>query len=201
MSEQLSLPGFGNPPPPPAKKPKIKGELEPYSLFFSIFPTPEDASALAQRAGALLEAHGLTSQPLLPHRLHVTLHDLGNYQELPQDTVDAAVRAGDSLAGDAFEVEFDCALSYPSSGTYVLSGGEGARKLTAFREELGEAMQSQGLRPKPSFTPHMTVAYDKHVIAEHAIASVRWVACEFVLIRSHRGKGIYDLLGRWALQL
>lgn len=104
------------------------------------------------------------------------------------------------MVGDAFDVVFDRALCYPSAGTYVLSGREGVRQLTAFREELGEAMYSQGLRVKRTFSPHMTLTYDKHVVAEHAIEPVRWRAHEFVLIRSHVGKGIYDVLGRWALR-
>jgi len=136
---------------------------------------------------------------LLPHRLHVTCHDLGNYAQVPQDLVDAAIRAGDALSFDAFDVVFDCALSYPSSGTYVLSGRDGTRQLTAFREVLGEAMRGEGLRVSRSFTPHMTLAYDRHVVAEHAIEPVRWRAREFVLIRSHVGQGQYDTLGRWLL--
>ncbi|OGA82808.1 MAG: 2'-5' RNA ligase [Burkholderiales bacterium GWA2_64_37] len=180
-------------------KAKIRGELEPYSLFFSIFPPPDDAVEIFSFASSLLKAQGLTGKPLLPHRLHVTLHDLGNFAELPLDIVERAVRAGNALAGDAFEVVFDHALSYPSSGTYVLSGDEGARQVTAFREELGEAMKSHGLRVKRSFTPHMTLVYDKRVVAEHAVEPVNWAAHEFVLIRSHRGKGIYDVLSRWSL--
>jgi RNA 2',3'-cyclic 3'-phosphodiesterase len=207
MSEQFSFPGFGDlPGPVPANKAKDKASakasdaLDAYSLFFSLFPTPSDAVEITRFASALLQAKGLTGKPLLPHRLHVTLHDLGNFAELPQDLVDSALKAGGALASDAFDVAFDRALSYPSSGTYVLSGGEGARELTAFRQELGEAMASQGLRVKRNFTPHMTLVYDRHAVAEHAVEPVRWTASEFVLIKSHRGKGIYDLLGRWPLK-
>jgi 2'-5' RNA ligase len=81
----------------------------------------------------------------------------------------------------------------------VLSGTDGTRQLTAFREELGEALRGQGLRVRRGFTPHMTMTYDRHVVAEHVIEPIRWRAREFVLIRSHVGKGIYDVLGRWPL--
>lgn len=201
MAEQFSL--FGDPvPKTPTSTPQSKGAKggrEPYSLFFSLFPAPEDAVEIAGINGALLRAQGLTGKALLPHRLHVTCRDLGNFTELPQDLVDAAIRAGDSLAFDAFDVMFDRALSYPSAGTYVLTGTDGTRQLTAFREELGEAIRGQGLRVSRSFTPHMTLAYDRRVVAEHAIEPVRWRAREFVLIRSHVGQGIYDVLGRWRL--
>jgi 2'-5' RNA ligase len=198
MAEQFSL--FGDPVPKmPVSPPKSTGGREPYSLFFSLFPASADALKIVGIIGVLLRARGLTGKALLPHRLHVTCHDLGNFTELPQDLVDAAIDAGDSLAFDAFEVVFDRAMSYPSAGTYVLSGTDGTRQLTAFREELGEAMWGRGLRASRSFTPHMTLAYDRHVVAEHAIEPVRWRALEFVLIRSHVGKGIYDVLGRWPL--
>lgn len=198
MAEQFSL--FGDPVPKALVKTHgVKAGRDPYSLFFSIFPAPGEAVEIARRGAALLEAQGLSGKPLLPHRLHVTCHDLGNYAHVPQDLVDAAIRAGDALSFDAFDVVLDCALSYPSSGTYVLSGREGTRQLTAFREALGEAMRGEGLRVSRSFTPHMTLAYDRHVVAEHAIEPVRWRAQEFVLIRSHVGQGQYDTLGRWPL--
>jgi 2'-5' RNA ligase len=198
MTEQFSL--FGDPvPKTPVGAPKSKVGREPYSLFFSIFPQPESALEIAASIGVLLRAQRLTGKALLPHRLHVTCHDLGNFTELPQDLVDAAVRAGNSLAFDAFDVMFDRALSYPSAGTYVLSGTDGTRQLTAFREELGEALRGQGLRVRRGFTPHMTMTYDRHVVAEHVIEPIRWRAREFVLIRSHVGEGIYDVLGRWPL--
>ena len=199
MGEQFSL--FGDSEPrTPVRTPRPKGGgPDAYSLFFSLFPTTQDAVAIAKMGGVLLRMQGFTSEPLKPHRLHVTCHDLGNYTEIPQDLIDAAIRAGDALAFDEFDVVFDTAMSYPSSGTYVLSGREGVRDLTAFREELGEAMRSQGLRATRSFTPHMTLTYDKHFVPEHPITPVRWRAPEFVLIRSHVGKGIYDVLGRWPL--
>jgi RNA 2',3'-cyclic 3'-phosphodiesterase len=143
MSEQFSFPGFGDlPAPMPATKAKDKAiakassALDAYSLFFSIFPSPNDAVEITRFASALLQAKGLTDKPLLPHRLHVTLHDLGNFAEVPLDLVDSALKAGSALASDGFEVAFDRALSYPSSGTF----------------------------------------------------------------KGHRGKGIYDLLGRWPLK-
>lgn len=198
MAEQFSL--FGDPVPKVlVATPKAKGGRDPYSLFFSLFPAQQEAADIAGRAAALLAAQGLGAKPLLAHRLHVTCHDLGNHAQVPQDLVDAAIRAGDALSFDAFDVVFDHALSYPSSGTYVLSGREGTRQLTAFREVLGEALRSEGLRVSRSFTPHMTLAYDRHVVAEHAIEPVIWRAREFVLIRSHVGQGQYDTLGRWSL--
>jgi 2'-5' RNA ligase len=91
-------------------------------------------------------------------------------------------------------------MSFPSSGTYVLCGGAGTAQLAAFRQSLGLAMGDAGLPVKRSFTPHMTVLYDRHPIAEHAIEPITWTAKEFVLINSHVGKGVHEVLGRWSLR-
>lgn len=200
MAEQLSFPGFGDLPQAPiANKTKsaAKGERLPYALKFSIFPSPAEAQEIVRLTGPMLQALGLTGKPLMPHRLHVTVHKLGEYAEVPEDLIAAAMRAGDALAFDAFEVAFDCAMSFPSAGTCVLSGHEGTRQLTAFYEELGESMRSQGLRAGRSFAPSMALVYDKHFVAEHSIVPVCWMAREFVLIKSHIGTGKYDLLGSW----
>ncbi|MES2950056.1 MAG: 2'-5' RNA ligase family protein [Pseudomonadota bacterium] len=205
MAEQLSFPGFGEPPRQASAadkpKPAAKGGRPKYALKFSIFPAPADALEIVRLTGDVLQAQGLTGKPLRSHRLHVTVHNLGEYEEVPQDLVAAAMKAGDALAFEAFEVGFDCAMSFPRSGTYVLSGHEGTRQLTAFYEELGESLRSQGLRVTRSFTPSMALVYDKHFVAEHSIVPVRWKARGFVLIRSHIGTGKYDLLGSWPVQL
>ena len=203
MFEQSTLPGFEGVPPVPA--PSAKATVKPprgrapYNLFFSIFPDAEAAHAIAIQAAHLGRTHGLASQPLLAHRLHVTLHDLGGYAELPPDMVKTARAAGDAVAAHAFDVVFDRAMSFPSSGTYVLCGGAGTAQLAVFRLSLGQAMGDAGLPVKRSFTPHMTVLYDRHPIAEHAIEPISWTAKEFVLINSHVGKGVHEVLGRWSL--
>jgi len=73
MAEQFSL--FGDPEPKTlVKTAGAKAGRDPYSLFFSLFPAPDEAVEIAGRATALLKAQGLSGKPLLPHRLHVTCH-------------------------------------------------------------------------------------------------------------------------------
>ena len=120
---------------------------------------------------------------------------------MPQDLIDAATRAGDSLVSSPFEVTFDRAMSFPSSGTYVLCGGQGTAQLKGFQKTLREAMERHGVRAKRGFTPHMTLMYDRARVAEHPVEPVAWWAAAFVLIRSHVGQGIYDELGRWTLSV
>jgi len=207
MSVQFSLPGFEEeavavePSPAATVRPHSAGGRAPYSLFFAIFPPTEEARSIARQGTHWAREQGLTSKPLSAHRLHVTLHDLGNYSVVPNHLVNTALQAGYALTEPLFKVVFDRALSFPSSGTYVLCGGAGTEALAAFRQRLGEAMGQVGLPVKRSFTPHMTVAYDRCTVAEHAVEPVSWIAQEFVLIKSYVGQGVHEVLGRWALHV
>ena len=204
MSNQASFPGFDDvlqsPPPKDKGSPKPPSGKLPFSVFFSIFLPSAFAKPIATQVASFGRAHGLVGKPLLPHRLHITLHDLGNFAEVPADLVKLALAAGNAVTAVAFDVTFNHAMSFPSSGTYVVCGdADGTAALVAFRESLGVAMAEVGLKVKKSFTPHMTVAYDRTRIARHDIDPIIWTAGEFMLIKSHVGKGIYDELGRWPL--
>lgn len=180
---------------------RTKKQKLPFNIYFSIFVPPEFAKAIAAQVAVFGPAHGLVGKPLMPHRLHVTLHDLGNVEEVPPELLKLALAAGDAVSASAFDVSYDQAMRFPSSGTYVLTGDPaGTAQLVAFRENLGAAMQSVGLKVRKSYSPHMTVAYDRGSIGKHAIEPLAWTALEFMLIKSHVGKGIYDVLGRWPLR-
>jgi 2'-5' RNA ligase len=172
----------------------------PFTLFFAVFPQAQAASAIALHAATLAREQGLVGKRLPAHRLHVTLHELGGYVELPTELVEVARQAGDAVQAPVFDVVFDRAMSFPGSGDYVLRGGEGNAQLVAFRESLGVALVNVGLPVKRSFTPHMTVLYDHQTIAEHTIEPVHWTAKEFVLIKSHVGLSKHEPLGRWPLR-
>jgi len=204
MHEQFTLPGFEDAPPDPRPSakatPKPRRGRAPYTLLFFIFPEAEAARFIANQGAYLGRVHGLFGKPLLAHRLHVTLHYLGGYAELPPYMVKTALAAGDAVVAHAFDVVFDHAMSFPSSGAYVLRGGAGTAQLAAFRQSLGLAIGQAGLLVKRSFTPHMTVLYDPHPVAEHTIGPIAWTAKEFALVNSHVGKGVHEVLGRWSLR-
>lgn len=80
MPEQLLLPGI-DPAPPPLRRARRTAppkERLPRSLFFAIFPRPEDAASIAVLAARLKGRHALKGKLTEAHRLHVTLHHLGN---------------------------------------------------------------------------------------------------------------------------
>jgi 2'-5' RNA ligase len=51
-----------------------------------------------------------------------------------------------------------------------------------------------------SFTPHMTLAYDRHHIEKRLLEKkIRWTVREFFLVHSLLGKTQHEELGKWPL--
>lgn len=201
MSEQFLLPGI-DPPPRPLPRPRSKvrrKEPLPHSLFFALLPGTQDAASIAALGDHMNSQHALKGTLVEAHRLHVTLFDLGGYAQVPADKVAQASNAAASVAVPAFDVVFEKAMSY-AKGALVLSADdeENVSALRAFRQRLGEALADAGLKPSRSFTPHMTVAYARRKLEKHLLeAPVRWAAGSLVLIDSHVGMGVHEVLGRW----
>lgn len=204
MPEQLLLPGIDPPPPPPAslRRARItvpRKERRIRSLFFAIYPNPEDAESIATLGARLRGRHALKAKLTKAHRLHVTLHHLGSYPAaVPREKVQAALEAAATVAPPSFDVVFDTAMQFEGSKAFVLCGGDnGASALAAFRQRLGEALADAGFKPEHGFTPHMTLAYTPRKIERHSIEPVRWKADSFSLIESHVGESIHEVLGQW----
>jgi 2'-5' RNA ligase len=200
MQDQLLLPGI-DPPPPPLRRARgtaPRKERLPRSLFFAIFPHPEDAESIAALGARLNDRHALKGKPIEAHRLHVTLHHLGNHAAVPREQVQAALDAAATVAPPSFDVVFDEAMRFEKSRAFVLCGDDGGTSaLAAFRQRLGEALADMGFKPERGFTPHMTLAYTPREIERHSIDPVRWTADSFALIESHVGESIHEVLGRW----
>ncbi len=189
MSEQFSL--FDSAPPPSDR------------LFFGIYPDATTAEAITGQAQALRGARGLSGRPLATDRFHVTLHEIGVFAGLPRGIVDKALEAGALVAASPFDVVFDRAGSFNNRGAnpFVLRGEAGLAALVAFQQVLGLAMARTGLGRQVSktFTPHVTLLYDKALVPEVPIEAVGWTVSEFVLIHSLIGQTRHVPLGRWAL--
>ncbi|SEF27975.1 2'-5' RNA ligase family protein [Variovorax sp. NFACC27] len=170
-----------------------------HSLFFAIVPASHDATSIAALGGRMNSQHALKGTLVDAHRLHVTLFDLGGYPSVPADKVALASKAAASVVPPTFDIVFEKAMSY-TKGALVLCADddEGVSALKAFRQRLGEALADAGLKPPRSFTPHMTVAYARRKLEKHALEEpVRWTAASLVLIDSHVGEGVHEVLGRW----
>lgn len=197
MPEQLWLPGLELPPTPTD------------GLFFAVSPDTNTAASIAKLAQQLCGETRVRSKPLAAGRLHVTLLHLGNFAGgLPQDRVEAAMRAAASISMAPFTVEFDEVVSFaskPRPGPMVLAGGAGVAGLHALHDALGHALQNTSLGDRVGsntatpYTPHVTLAYGMPWATARAIEPVCWNVREFALIHSLLGRTRHVALARWPL--
>ncbi|AAK23619.1 2'-5' RNA ligase family protein [Caulobacter vibrioides] len=186
---QLGLPGLESPTPTDR-------------LMFLLYPDRRTAERIALEAARLKRASGLAGPLLQTGRLHITLHHLGDYAGLPNDIVSKGRFAGDAVEAGAFEVVFDRAASFANrsgNNPFTLQGGEGIQPLIAFQKALGEKMAGAALRPDRSFTPHITLLYDRQVMPEQAITPISWTVSRFALVQSKLGRTQHIVLREWDL--
>jgi 2'-5' RNA ligase len=192
MGEQLSLVG-------------VEGAPDPADgLFFAVLPDAAAAADISRLGQHQSRTHGLTGKPILAERLHVSVHNIGDYAGRPRGVVAAGCEAGAAVEMSSFDVAFDRVVSFggrSGSHPFVLRGGEGVVGLLALHRHLGAALQKVGLwrRVKPQYEPHVTLLYDDRCVSEQTVDTVRWTVREFVLVHSLHGQGRYDFLGRWKL--
>jgi RNA 2',3'-cyclic 3'-phosphodiesterase len=171
-------------------------------LFFALFPDEAAAARLARTAQQLCIRHRLHGRAFSPERFHVSLLGFGAHAGLPPDLVAGTAEAAEAIAAAPFDIAFDRAVSFLGRPRpLVLCSEDDIPELIAFQRALGQAVEKRGLgRAKPQYTPHVTMLYDKRAIEDHAIEPVRWMVRDFALVHSLRGKGQYNILGRWPLR-
>jgi RNA 2',3'-cyclic 3'-phosphodiesterase len=175
------------------------------ALFFALTPPVRDLPRLTESIRHLRKSVGLTGEPLSPECFHVTLFGLGVYFELPDEIVAAARAAGAKLSAQAFEMILDRALTFPrkrhQKHPFVLCPGGEIAALMELHEALKFAMKRSNLKrwTTSQFTPHMTLSYDRKIISECAVETVRWRVNDLVLVHSLQGQGKHVHLARWPL--
>ncbi|EJZ22075.1 2'-5' RNA ligase family protein [Rhizobium sp. Pop5] len=172
--------------------------------FFALRPP----STIERQVAAIADGHGetfsLSAKPRLS-TLHVSVIAVGDYDELPEDTVFAARQAGATVEGAPIEIRFDRIMSFRREGKArpLVLCGEGERKpLMRLHVQLGVGMHNTGLphNISRSFTPHMTLLYDRKTVPPTTLdAPVSWMAHEFLLIHSLLGKTEHRIVDRWPL--
>jgi 2'-5' RNA ligase len=191
MSQQASFPGFA---------PAVATDR----LFLATFPDRATADRLAAFAAAQCARHGLRGQPLATDRFHVTLFHLGDSAGLRPEIAEAAGAAAARVAAAPFDVVFDQVASFDAhreKSPFVLTAEQGNAPLHAFHAELGVRLREAGLGRcvASGFRPHLTLAYDRRVIAPEIIAPMTWRVEEFVLVHSLLGRTRHIPLARWPL--
>lgn len=148
--------------------------------------------------------HGLEGRRVAGERLHITLHWLGDHAEFPAALARHACLAGTRMVSEPFDVVLDRIGSIGdayNSGPLVLSGGGALAALRGFQRELGEALRAVGIEAfeRRSFKPHMTLLYTPTYVAREPVAPVAWTVSELLLIDSHIGQVVHEVVGRWPL--
>lgn len=192
MTKQLSLAGLD-----PESSPTDR-------LFFGVFPDRVTAAQIKRLGAQQQERNGLRGHLLATDRFHVTLHHVGDYVGFPTDVANRAQAAAATVKAAPFEIGFDRVASFTGRDRnlpFVLRGGDGIGALMNFQRRLFEALKSVNLvrRTEPNFTPHVTLLYDDHVIAEQAVEPIRWIAREFILVHSLLGQTRHIPIARWPL--
>ena len=177
---QESLPGFD---------PAIPTDR----LFLAIFPDTAYAARFETFAAKHLAARRIDGKPVEASRLHLTLFHLGDYTGLPPGLSTQAAEALAHLETEAFTIQFDQIGSFNNRGGYgdfVLTASQGNGALRALHRQLATHLNAAALNQhtKGSFTPHMTLAYNKPAVPFQSIEPVVWPAHEVVLIHSLLGK-------------
>jgi len=202
MPEQLELPGFG---PAPERRPRRRAQARPEgpNTVFLAVPLPAQMLAtVGATRSRLVRLEGLSGREIGPDRLHITLHDLGGFDEPSTDFIDALAFIAAAISTPPFEVMFDQAQSFPrplGDPPLVLSSSGELAGLAALRRELGLALANAGIWHQETRTPHMTLLYDSRAVRKQAIEPVTWIATEFVLVKSLVGKSVHKRLGAWPL--
>jgi 2'-5' RNA ligase len=175
------------------------------TLFLAIIVAPNADMEIYPLGGHQKRKHELGGVQITRDHLHITLFYFGKFWELPPTTVPKICAPSAMIAAvtPPFEVRFDRVGSFkgkPGNNPFVLRDKEGNAALRAFRKRLAVALAGCGIKWEGSgFTPHVTLLYDERLIPEEPVGSIRWTVSEFVLIHSHFGHALHDVLGRWRL--
>ncbi len=176
-----------------------------FGLFTLVFPEAHAAAQIEALARRFRRVYGLKAKPLLTSRFHVSLNDLGEYDD--QRTAEAvALRAREAVANvrtGPFTVMFDRVESFSSRKRHyplVLRGDDGVVGLERLHQSLRVSLRMAGIKSRSRFTPHVTLLYGEGPIEERFVEPISWTVREFELILSLDGQTIYRPLGRWQLR-
>ncbi|HEF5783727.1 2'-5' RNA ligase [Burkholderia multivorans] len=183
--------------------PSIEAPRVHHRLFFAVQPDPHTAARIADAARRLSPDATGTGHWVDTARLHVTLHSLGEFMHVPPDVIARTRDAAQRVRAEPFDVSFDRIVSFSGrtdDRPWVLTASHVSHELIDLQRQLVEALKRTGFRPpRTSFTPHVTLRYDRSRRAPHTIEPIAWTVSEFVLIDSWLGKTRHDVIGRWPL--
>jgi 2'-5' RNA ligase len=176
-----------------------------YSFFLALFPEPNTAGRMIQLGNTISGEKGLRGRLRPLAHLHVSLHFFGYGSDVSQALVSVLDPMCKAVAAQTlpFDIELDRVMSFrgrPGNHPLVLAGDE---QRNAALKQLHQTLEVQLVKsrlashPNNKFVPHVTLLYDKQILAPAPIDPVVWRAEELVLVRSEVGATNYEHPGRW----
>lgn len=174
-----------------------------HNVFFGLVPDEATRTQMARAVERLRTAHGGRGRWLKPERYHMTLHFLGSFAELPQETIESACAAARNVEAAAFDMVLDRAGHFPQGVGWLGCARTGA-PLQSLWVRLDQSLTHARVTTQghASFVPHVTVLREaRPLLPAQPIVPIAWPVREFVLIDSVLGPSSeYRPLGRWQLR-
>jgi 2'-5' RNA ligase len=172
-----------------------------HRLFFGIWPDVGATGRLTRLIARLRNEKIMPGKPVDADRLHVTLHDLGDFaDQMPPSLVPTASLAAATVRMQPFNVTFDRVGGI--KGQFLLRASDRSAALMELRQILRAALVKSGLRNRVDgvFNPHVTLSYDFSDVPEQPIDPISWTVSQFVLIESLLGKHQHIERGCWPIR-
>lgn len=171
-------------------------------MYFACKPGSDVVDRAVSVADSLHARHELMGR-VSPAVLHMTICSIGYLPELSDERIDVARKVAGGLVAKPFDIILDRVGTYwnrQEKPPLVVFASSGMPKADLFRHALVADLRRSGF-PFPKKMPdlHMTLFYDRCIVAEEPIDPIRWTVRGFVLVHSIYGEGRHVLLGQWPL--
>lgn len=173
-------------------------------LFFALWPGDDLRRDIDAAADRLERDHHPGGRRIGPHRYHLTLQFLGDFETLPPSLAGEARAAAASVRVPAFDLVLDRAGSFRNrSIPWWIGCGNVPAGLQDLWRQLGDALGRGGVRVHSGkgLVPHVTIVRDAmRPLPPTPVEPMPWRVDGFVLVHSVLGvRSRYTELGRWSL--
>lgn len=175
----------------------------PSELFFALKPDSQLSHAMHDVASSHAQSYG-KGKPHPPHLLHVSLLNVGFYDDPPYALAKRIRDAVDSIAARPVHLTLDRSALYGNNQHLVLASSRKNPDLQGFVRKLHITLTRHNMprAPLKPVSPHVTLIYGYR--AKELLTMEKnyiWLSRDFSLIYSHNGETHHEELGRWRLDV
>lgn len=177
-----------------------------YNLFFAIKVTPLVADEISNLFDGIRTQYRLRKNLISAPRLHVSLFGILAADFIPTWIVKSSMLAGSAIRFEEFDLLFNRLLSFqtiqeekPLVLTADHDSTHSVNRLSSAIRKAYSALSEVPIQNRSKITPHITLAWEQHVVPAQAIVPIKLPVSEIALILSHVGQSRYETLGSWPL--